>query len=142
MGLEEGELGVGGGWFGSRGSRWRWLWLRCRSAGRLWGCGRFDEGFDGALLVGLLEVLEDGFGAGDDGSGEAGEASDVNAVGAVGTTSDDFVHEDDGVLVLADGNIVIDDARELVLKLNELVIVSSEEGFRFCSRAVVEVLDN
>ena len=98
------------------------------------GCFSFDSGLEEFIS----RWLEDGFGAVEDGFGEAGEAGDLDAVGFVGGAGEDFVEEDDFLVPLADGDVEVGDGFAGVGEVGELVVVGGEEGAAL--DLVVEVL--
>ena len=65
----------------------------------------FGLGFDGVEF----EVGEDRFGALHDDFWQTGEARDLDAVGFVGSAGENLVEEDDFLIPLADGDIVVGD---------------------------------
>ena len=73
-------------------------------------------------------MAEDFGGAGDDGLGEAGEAGDLDAVAFVGGAGLDFAEEDDVLVPLADGDVVVFDRFFAGGEVAEFVVVGGEEG--------------
>ncbi len=66
----------------------------------------FGFGFDGVEF----EVGEDRLGAFDDGFREACQAGDLDAVALVGGTGEDLVEEDNFLVPLSNGDVVVGDA--------------------------------
>ena len=77
-----------------------------------------------------LEAGQDLLGAGDHRGRQAGQPRHLDAVAAVGAAGDDLAQEDDVVLPLARGDVRVDDARQRVGQVGELVVVRGEQRLR------------
>lgn len=78
-----------------------------------------------------FQVGKNGFGAREDGLGQACQSRDLDAVGFVGGTREDFVEEDDFLVPFADGDVAVDHGFAGVGEVGELVIVGGEERAAF-----------
>ena len=73
-------------------------------------------------------MLEDLLGAGDDVFGEAGEAGDLDAVAFFGAAGEDLAEEDDLLVPLLHGDVVVLHGRAALRERGDLVVVRGEEA--------------
>ncbi|MFM2178184.1 MAG: hypothetical protein RL015_2282 [Verrucomicrobiota bacterium] len=75
-----------------------------------------------------FELLEDFFGSRDDVFGEAGEAGDLDAVAFFGAAGEDLAEEDDLLVPLLHGNVVVLHSAAALRERGDLVVVGGEEA--------------
>ena len=75
-----------------------------------------------------FELLEDFLGAVDDVFGEAGEAGDLDAVALFGGAGEDLVEEDDLMVPLLHGDVVVLHGAAALGEGGDLVVVRGEEA--------------
>lgn len=75
-----------------------------------------------------FELLEDFFGAGDDVFGEAGKSRDLDAVAFFGAAGEDLAEEDDLLVPLLHGDVVVLHGAAALRERGDLVVVRGEEA--------------
>ena len=75
-----------------------------------------------------FELLEDFFGSRDDVFGEAGESRDLDAVAFFGAAGEDLAEEDDLLVPLLHGDVVVLHGAAALCERGDLVVVRGEEA--------------
>ena len=97
---------------------------------------------DGAVALLLLHLVQDVLGTLDDALGHAGHAGDVDAEGVLAAALDELAQEDDLLVDLAHGDVVVAHAGQRAGHVVELVVVGGEEGAGMAAGVLVDVLDD